>query len=58
MNYSDKEKERKRLLKEQPFYSVPIEKPKIKPFNNVDMLHQIPFCDELTIIKTAKAFKR
>ena len=58
MSYSDKEKERKRLLKEQPFYSVSIEKPKIKPFNNVDMLHQIPFCDELTIIKTAKAFKR
>ena len=52
------ENEIKRLLKEQPFYNVLTEKPKIKDLSNEDMLSQLPFYDELNIVKTAKAFKR
>ena len=57
MSFSD-ENEIKRLHKEQPFYNVPIEKPKIKHLNKVDMLSELPFYDELNIVKTAKVFKR
>ena len=42
------------MLKEQPFYNAPIEKPKTKRLSNVDMLNKIPFYDELNIGKTAK----
>ena len=42
MSFSDEE-EIKRLLKEKPFYKVPIEKPKIKHLNNVDMLVNFHF---------------
>ena len=55
MSFPDEE-EIKRLPKEQPFYNVPIEKPKTKCLNNV-MLDELPFQDELNIVKTAKAFK-
>ena len=47
----------KRLVKKQPFYNVPIEKPKIKHLNTVDMLSELPFYDELNIVKTAKTLK-
>ena len=57
MSFSD-ENEIKRLLKEQPFYDAPIEKPKIKKLNNVDMSSELPFYDELNTVKTAKAFKK
>lgn len=33
------------------------EKPQIKPLKNIDMLHELPFYDELSIVKTLKAFK-
>ena len=42
MSFSDEE-EIKRLLKEKPFYKVPIEKPKIRHLNNVDMLVNFHF---------------
>ena len=48
----------KKLLKEQPFYNESIEKPNIKHLSNVDMLSELPFHDELNIVKTAKSFKR
>ena len=57
MSFSD-ENEIKRLLKEQPFYDAPIEKPKIKKLNNIDMSSELPFYDELNTVKTAKAFKK
>ena len=57
MSFSDEE-EIKRVLKEQPFYNVPIEKPKVKCLNNADMLNELLFYDELNIVKTAKAFKK
>ena len=46
------------MLKEQSFYNVTIEKPKVKNLNNVDMLIEFPFYNELNIVKTAKAFKK
>ena len=57
MNFSG-ENEIKRLLKEHPFYNVPIETPKIKHLRNVDMFSELPFYDKLNIVKTAKAFKK
>ena len=36
---------------------TPIEKPYIKRLNNIDMLCELPFYNELNIIKTWKAFK-
>ena len=40
MSFSDEE-ETKRLLKEQLFYNVATEKPKIEKVNNVDMLRKL-----------------
>ena len=57
MSFPD-EIEIKRLLKDQPFYNVPIKKPKTKHLNNVDIVSELPFYDELNIVKTEKAFKR
>ena len=51
------EKETKRLFQELLFYNALIEKPYIKRFNNIDMLRELPFYDELNIAKTSKAFK-
>ena len=39
------------------FYNVSIEKPKIKPLKNVDLLAELPFYNQLNIIKTDQAFK-
>ena len=55
---SSEENEIKRLLKKLPFYNVPIEKVKTKKLSNVDMLRELPFYDELIIVKTAIAFKK
>ena len=55
MRFSD-ENEIKKLLKEQPFYNAPIENQKIKKLSNVGMLSELPFYDELNILKTTKAF--
>ena len=43
-------------FKELPFYNVSIEKPKIKRLKNVDLLAEVPFYDQLNIIKTEQAF--
>ena len=51
------ENEIKRLLKELPFYNVSIEKPKMKKLNNVEILRQLPFYDELNKAKSVAAFK-
>ena len=44
-------------FQELPFYNLPIEKPYIKRLNNIDLLHEIPFPNELGILKTYKAFE-
>ena len=43
-------------FKELPFHNVSIEKPKIKPLKNVDLLAELPFYDQLNIIKTEQVF--
>ena len=50
-------KEAKSLFQELPFNNVLIEKPN-KPLKNVDLLHELPFYDELSILKMSEAFKR
>ena len=52
------EKEAKKLFKEPPCYNASIEKPYIKRLNNINLLQELPFYDELNIIKTSKAFKK
>ena len=43
-------------FKELCFYNVPIEKPKIKRLKNIDLLPELPFYNQLNIIKTDQAF--
>ena len=44
-------------FKELPFYNKHIEKPKIKRLKNIDLLSELPFYEELNVIKTNHAFK-
>ena len=39
-------------------YFLSIEKPKIKKLSNIELLHELPFYDELSITEVSKAFKR
>ena len=43
-------------FKELPFFNVSIEKPKIKRLKNIDLLAELPFCNQLNIIKRYQAF--
>ena len=43
-------------FKELPFYNTSIEKPKIKCSKNIDLLAELPFYKQLSIIKTDQAF--
>ena len=52
------EKEAKELFQTLPFYNVLIENPEIKKLSNVELLHELPFYDELSITEVSKAFKR
>ena len=47
------------MFKELPVYNALIEKPYIKHLNNnnIDMLRELPFYDELNIVKASKKFK-
>ena len=44
-------------LKEFPFYKNTIEKTKFKLLANIDRLAELPFSEELTVIKTDQVFK-
>ena len=44
-------------FKEFPFYNKPIERP-VKRLKSIDPLVELPFYEQLSIIKTDKAFKR
>ena len=44
-------------LKELPFFNMYIEKPKIKSSKNIDFFSELPFHEELSVIKTDHAFK-
>ena len=50
------EKEAKKLFRKLPFY-VLIAKPKIKHLSNTELLHKLPFYDELNVVKISKTFK-
>ena len=39
------------------FYNVLIEKIKIKHLSNIELLHELPFYDELSFVKKSNAFK-
>ena len=43
-------------FKELPFCNVSIDKPIIKRLKNIDLLPELPFNDQLNIIKTNLAF--
>ena len=43
-------------FKELPFFNVSIDKPKIKHLSNINLLAQLPFHEQLSIIKTDQAF--
>ena len=51
------EKEGKNLFQTLPFYNVLIEKLEIKKLSNIELLHELPFYNELSITEISKAFK-
>ena len=52
------EKDAKELFQILLFYNVLIEKPNNKHLSNIELLHELPFYDELSVVETSKAFKR
>ena len=44
------------IFKVLPFYSSYIERPKIKKLNTVELLKQLPFYDDLNIVKNKASF--
>ena len=44
-------------FKELPFYNKSIEKPKIKRLKNIDILAELPFYEQLSIIKINQGFR-
>ena len=43
-------------LKELSFYNKPIKEPKVKRLKNIDRLAELPFYEQLSVIKTNEAF--
>ena len=43
-------------FKELPFYNKPIKKPKVKRLKIIDWLIELPFYEQLNVIKTDQAF--
>ena len=46
----------KKLFQALPFYNTFIERPKIKRLSNVELLKELPFYEELNIVKNNSAF--
>ena len=44
-------------FKELPFYNKYIQKPKTKRLKNIDQLSEIPFYEELNVVKTYHTFR-
>ena len=40
-----------KIFKILPFYKTYIEKPEVKKLNNIQLLKELPFYDELSIVK-------
>ena len=47
----------KKLFQILPFHNVLIERPKIKHLSNIELLHELPFYDELSVVKKSNALK-
>ena len=58
MSFGIKNKQKNFLKYFLPFYHVLIEKPKIKHLSNIELLHEFPFYDELSVVEISKTFKR
>ena len=43
-------------FKKLPFYNKPIKKPELKRLKNIDQLIELPFYEQLDVIKTDQAF--
>ena len=43
-------------FKQLPFYNKPVKKPKVKRLKNIDQLIELPFYEQLDVIKTDQAF--
>ena len=46
----------KKIFQILPFYNTFIERPEIKKLSNIKLLHELPFYDELSIVKNLNAF--
>ena len=44
-------------FKELPFYNKHVEKPKVKRLKTIDLLSELPFYEELNVIKRNPAFR-
>ena len=44
-------------FKELPFYNKPIKNPKVKRLKNIDQLAELPFYEQLSVIKTNQALR-
>ena len=44
-------------FQELPFYNKPIKKPKVKRLKNIDRLAELPFNEQLSVIKINQAFR-
>ena len=44
-------------FKELPFYNKLIEKTKLKRLENIDRLAELPFYEQISVIKTSQAFR-
>ena len=44
-------------FKELPFYNKPIEKTKVKRLKNIVQLAELPFYEQLSVIKTNQSFR-
>ena len=44
-------------FKELPFYNKPVENPKVKRLKNIDQLAELPFYEQLSVIKINQPFR-
>ena len=44
-------------FKEFPYYNKSIKKPKVKHLKNIDQLAELPFYEQLNVVKTNQAFR-
>ena len=45
-----------KIIRALPFYNTYIEKPEVKKLNNVELLKELPFYDELSVVKNKKNY--